>query len=108
MINCNFENNRQESLTVKNLIAFLFALSLTACAGSGGIKWDNVRQVKQGMTEQQLTNLMGRPYSVTSKGDGTQIWVWVHVNLLTGTSSLAIPMKEGLVIADMKIPDSFK
>lgn len=93
---------------MKTLIAMVFAVILTGCAGSGSINWDNARQVKAGMTESQLTNLMGHPYSIRAQGD-TQIWVWVYVNGLTGSSSsVAVPMKDGKVTADLKVPDSFK
>lgn len=93
---------------MKMIAAIILAISVTACAGSGKINWNNARQVKLGMSEQQVTALLGRPYSVTAKPDGTQIWVWVNANGMTGsTSSIAIPMKGGVTTADLKVPDSF-
>lgn len=52
---------------MKNLIVLVFVLMLTACAGSGGIEWDDVRQLTVGMTEHEVTEKVGTPYSVTSK-----------------------------------------
>lgn len=87
----------------------LLSATLAACAGSGSINWNNARQVKDGMTTQEVTALMGTPYSVTSKGPGEQIWVWVHVNGMTGSSqSAALNFKDGKVVKAFDIPDSFK
>lgn len=93
---------------MKKIAAVLCFLLLSGCAGSGRINWNNARQLKQGMSEQDVMKLIGKPYSVSSKSDGTQLWVWVHANGLTGASqSIAIPMKEGRMASDLKIPDSF-
>ena len=94
---------------MKTIALLASAVILMGCAGSGQINWNNARQLRQGMTEQQVTSLMGRPYSVTSKSDGTQVWVWVHANGLTGaSSSVALPMKDGIAASDLKVPDSFR
>jgi len=92
---------------MKKIAASFLFLLLVACAGSGSIKWDNVRQLQVGMTEKEVTAKMGRPYSVTAKGDGTQIWVWVNVNLAMGTQSVALVMKDGKLTQVPKVPDSF-
>lgn len=87
----------------------LVSAALLGCAGSGRINWDNARQVKDGMTAQEVTALMGAPHSVTSKGPGQQVWVWVHVNGMTGSSqSAALNFKDGKVVKAFDIPDSFK
>ena len=93
---------------MKKITTLLFALLLFGCAGSGSINWDNARQIKAGMNESELTGLMGKPYSVRASGD-TQTWIWVYVNGLTGAhGSVAVPMKNGKVVSDLKVPDSFK
>jgi hypothetical protein len=76
--------------------------------GSGSIKWDDARQLRVGMTESELTAKMGTPYSVTSKSDGTEIWVWVNVDLLMGTQTMSVIIKDGKVVTVPKIPDSFR
>ena len=93
-----------------NKIAVLvLAVVLAACAGSGSIKWDNVRQLQVGMTEKEVVEKIGRPYRVTGKGDGTEVWVWVHVNPITFASqSVSVGMKDGKVTSVPKVPDSFK
>ena len=90
------------------IAALVFALLLAACAGSDNINWDNVRQLKIGMTEKEVTAELGSPYSVTAKSDGTQIWVWVNVNLLMGgTKSVSVIMKDGKAIQVPIVPASF-
>lgn len=85
----------------------LFALVLAACAGTP-FRFDDARQVKVGMTEAEVTQIMGRPYMVTSKGDA-QIWVWSHANGMTGGSqSISFIMKDGKVSTVPTIPESFK
>lgn len=81
---------------------------LAACAGSGPIKWDNARQVKEGMTEQEVMALLGKPYRVSASPDGTQKWLWVYANGLTGSSASAhLTFKNGRVQTAFKVPDSF-
>ncbi len=95
---------------MKKIIILAFALMLSACSmgGSGSIKWDDARQLRVGMTESELTAKMGTPYSVTSKSDGTEIWVWVNVDLLMGTQTMSVIIKDGKVVTVPKIPDSFR
>lgn len=82
-------------------------MAVSACVGTR-FSFDRARQIKVGMTESQVRDLMGRPYSVTARGD-MQIWTWVQVNAITGANqSLAIPMKDGKVQAAPTIPDSIK
>jgi outer membrane protein assembly factor BamE (lipoprotein component of BamABCDE complex) len=83
------------------------AMLVTACAGSGNIDWNNARKLKVGMTEAEITTQLGKPYSVTSKSDGTQVWVWVNVNMMAGTKSLSVIMQGGKAIQVPPIPDSF-
>ena len=90
------------------LIATVFLL--TACAGSGSIKWDNARQLKSGMTESEVTSLMGRPYAVQLVGDDGQYqWVWVHVNMMTGGApqKMTAIFKDGVVTKVPVSPASF-
>ncbi len=88
------------------LLAVVFAV-LAGCAGSR-FTFDNARQVKPGMSESDVTQLLGPPYSVTSRGD-TQIWVWSYANGLTGAhQSVAFPMQGGKVVSVPTIPASFR
>lgn len=95
--------------------ALVLAAAMSAgCAsmiGAGtSIDWDKARQVKGGMTEQEVSGLMGKPYSVTAKPDGTQVWVWSYASMLTGkTQSAALPFdKDGKAVGGFNIPASFK
>jgi len=95
---------------MKKWVAILVAALLTACAGSGTIKWDQARSLKVGMTEAQVTSLMGRPYQAQVVGnDSTYRWVWVNVNMLTGGSpeKMSAEFKEGVVVSVPVIPASF-
>ena len=95
---------------MKTLVATLAMALLTACAGSGAIKWDQARSIKVGMTEAQVTSLMGRPYQAQVVGnDGTYRWVWVNVNMMTGGSpeKMTAEFKDGVVVSVPMIPASF-
>ena len=94
---------------IKAAITSILVTILAACGTGTKIDWNNARQVKAGMNQQEVTELMGRPYSVTSKGNGQQTWVWVYVNGFTmGTQSAALNFKDGKVVQAFEIPDSFK
>lgn len=94
---------------MKKLFAVI-ALSamLAACAGSGSIRWDNARQVKAGMTKQEVGALMGQPYSVQTVDKGSEKWVWVHVTPFGGAESAHLTFKDGKVTQAWEIPESFK
>lgn len=96
------------AFTMKKITIFIAIIAITACAGSGNIKRDDVRQLKTGMTEKEVTDIVGPPYSVRAKSDGTEVWIWVHVNLMMGTESMSLAMKDGKVVQIPKVPESFK
>lgn len=92
---------------MRTLIAASLLALLAGCAGTN-FSYDNARQVKVGMTETELTRLMGPPYSVTSRGD-EQMWVWSRANGFTGASrAVSFKMKDGRVVEVPQIPASFK
>ncbi|RMM55062.1 hypothetical protein ALP96_00269 [Pseudomonas savastanoi pv. glycinea] len=80
---------------------------LAACAGTD-FSYDAARKVQLGMSEDQVVQLMGPPYSVVSRVDG-QMWVWSHANGMTGASRVvSFKMKDGKVVEVPTIPSSFK
>lgn len=89
------------------IVSTVFVLLITGCAGTR-FDFDSARRVTVGMTEAQVTSIMGRPYSVTTKGD-SQMWTWVQVNGFTGAhQSVLFVMRDGKVESVPKIPDSFR
>lgn len=92
---------------MKTLLVILFALSVVACAGSP-FKFENARKVEIGMSQEELTNLLGQPYMVTTRGQD-QIWVWSYANGMTGAAkSVSYVIRDGKVISVPTIPDSFE
>ena len=84
---------------MKYLIILTFALTvLSACAGAA-FKWSDVKRVQVGMTQQEVTGLLGKPTAVSAKNGGT-LYVWTHVNGLTASvRTVSIPFdKDGKVI----------
>lgn len=91
---------------MRALIAVLALTMLAGCAGTN-FSYDNARQVRVGMTEAELTALMGRPYSVSARGD-EQMWIWSRANGFTGSSrAVSFKLKDGRVVEVPPIPDSF-
>lgn len=85
----------------------VLALVLSGCAGTS-FSYDDARKVQIGMTEEQVTQIMGPPYSVVSRADG-QMWVWSHANGMTGASKvISFRMVDGKVVEVPTIPASFK
>ncbi|OVE46688.1 outer membrane protein assembly factor BamE domain-containing protein [Chromobacterium violaceum] len=92
---------------MRKLAVTTIALSLAACAGTS-FKWDSARQIKPGMTTQEVTALMGTPNNVSSIS-GAIRYVWTDVNLLSGTTkTLAVDFVDGKVQKAPPIPDEFK
>jgi hypothetical protein len=87
--------------------AAVLALVLSGCAGTS-FSYDEARKIKVGMTEDQVTQIMGPPYSVVSRADG-QMWIWSHANGMTGASRvISFRMVDGKVVEVPTIPSSFK
>lgn len=87
------------------LAALLCAAMVAGCAGTP-FSFDSARQVRVGMTEAQLTGIMGRPYSVTTRGD-QQIWVWSEASAFGGARSVSFVLRGGKVEGVPTIPASF-
>lgn len=90
-------------------LAFLLLalVTLSGCAGTD-FSYEEARKVQVGMTEDQVVQIMGPPYSVVSRADG-QMWVWSHANGMTGASRVvSFRMKDGRVVEVPTIPASFK
>ena len=92
---------------MKNLIlAVVVAAGLAGCAGTN-FNWDNARQVKEGMSEQQVLSLLGKPIMTTSKPNGL-FFVWSFANGFTGSARcVSVIMKDGVVVSAPSIPDSY-
>ncbi|WP_335944431.1 hypothetical protein [Pseudomonas sp. G166] len=85
----------------------VLALVLSGCAGTN-FSYDDARKVKVGMTEDEVTQIMGPPYSVVSRADG-QMWIWSHANGMSGASRvISFRMVDGKVVEVPVIPSSFK
>jgi hypothetical protein len=92
---------------MKAFLVIFLTLSIIACAGSP-FKFENARMVEVGMSQDELTNLLGKPYMVTTRGQD-QIWVWSHANGMTGAAkSVSFIIRDGKVVSVPTIPDSFE
>lgn len=90
----------------KTFFALLAAVMLAGCAGTP-IDFDHARQVRVGMTEQELTALMGPPYMVSARGKD-QLWVWSHANAFGSAKSVSFVIRDGKVADIPPIPASFR
>lgn len=91
---------------MKRLIIAVF-IALAGCAGTP-INWDEARKLKAGMTETEVTAIMGPPMMVRSQAGG-MVWVWSHVNGLTASSNVvSVVLRDGKVVEAPVIPSSFK
>lgn len=93
---------------MKYIIALFAAILLSGCAGNK-INWDHARQVKEGMTQEEVVGLMGAPRAVSARNDGTQRYIWVYVNVMTGTTQSASLdfSKDGKALKGFNVPPSF-
>jgi phage tail sheath protein FI len=93
---------------LKMVSAVLLAVAMTACAHGSKVDFAAARTLKKGMTTQEVTTVLGKPYHVSSRGDGVQIYQWVSVNLLLGqNSNMSVIFKDGIATSVPEIPDSF-
>ena len=69
-------------LSAVALLAFAVALVISAGCATGGryFNWQQVQQLRPGMTERQVVGVMGSPYSTAVRDDEDIFtWVWVVV-----------------------------
>ncbi len=81
-------------------------LILSACAGTH-FDWASARQIKTGMTEQDVTAIMGPPYLVKSQNGGIT-WAWSYADAFTGSKAVSVVFVDGKVVEPPPIPTSFK
>jgi outer membrane protein assembly factor BamE (lipoprotein component of BamABCDE complex) len=87
------------------LLACSVVVVLAGCFGTA-FNWSQARSVTVDMTEKQLTDAMGKPYMVTTRGD-REVWVYSYATGLGEAKAVSYVLKDGKVIEVPKIPDSF-
>jgi len=87
------------------LLVLITALMLSGCAGTP-FEWDAARKIKDGMTTNEVTTLVGPPNNVRAQGD-TIRYVWVYVDAFQGSRTLVVDFKDNKVVQAPPIPDSF-
>ena len=85
----------------------LSAALCAACAGSD-FQWDKARQIRPGMTEGEVTALMGPPTDVRTKPYAVT-WTWAYVNPREGSArAVSVGFRDGRVVFGAGVPESFK
>ncbi len=88
-------------------VALFSAALCTACAGSD-FKWDTARQIETGMTEDEVTTLMGPPTDVRTQTYGVA-WTWTYLNPRAGSArSVSVAFRDGRVVYGPGVPASFQ
>lgn len=93
---------------IRKIHRLFLALAIVALAGCAGtpFTFGQASQVKVGMTEDQLYEIMGNPYMVTSREEG-QMWVYTHATAFGGAKSVSFETKDGKVTKVPYIPKDF-
>lgn len=87
------------------ILLVLFALTLAGCVGTH-FKWDTARQIKVGMTIDQVTELMGKPDSIATGASDVELWAWNYGTAWGTGGYFRIGIKDGKVVDVPKISDS--
>ena len=74
--------------------ALIITLAVTGCTNVGS----RTKSVQVGMTEQQLTEILGKPEVVTNRSDGTQVWVYAFGPGSDATTASYV-LKDGKVVS---------
>ncbi|MGR3991631.1 outer membrane protein assembly factor BamE domain-containing protein [Pseudomonas sp. 1121_17] len=89
----------------QKLILAAAIVILAGCAGTS-FTFGQASQVKVGMTEDQLYEIMGNPYMVTSREEG-QMWIYSHATAFSGAKTVSFETKDGKVTKVPYIPKEF-
>lgn len=92
----------------KKIRLFLLCFAVVFVAGCAGtaFTFGQASQVKVGMTEDQLYEIMGNPYMVTSGEEG-QMWIYTHATAFGGAKTVSFVTKDGKVSKVPYIPKDF-
>jgi len=90
---------------IKRLALAATVAALAGCAGTP-FTFGQASQVKVGMTEDQLYEIMGNPYMVVSQEDG-QRFIYTHATAFSGAKSVSFDTKDGKVTKVPYIPSSY-
>ena len=88
-------------------LALPVAALCAACAGTD-FQWDKARQIRPGMTEDEVTALMGPALSVRKQPWGAT-WTWAYVDPGPGNARAASVGfgGDGRVVYGAGVPESF-
>ena len=90
----------------RTIAAVVIACGLVSgCAGTH-FDWNDARKLKPGMTQAEVTEIMGRPYSVRS-AEGQIIWVWSWANGFGSHKAMSVTFADGKLVKVPEIPESF-
>ncbi len=98
-----YETHLMKKFALPFFLALMVAIS--GCAGTP-FKWEQARQLKEGMAESEVIQLMGSPYMVKSTPEST-VWIWSYSDGFSGIRTVSISIKDGKVVKAPSIPSSF-
>ena len=88
-------------------VALLSAAFCAACAGSD-FQWNQARQVRPGMTEEQVSAVMGPPTAMRTQTSGVT-WTWAYLNPREGSArAVSAEFRDGRVVYAPGVPEGFK
>jgi len=87
------------------LLVTTAAALLCGCAGTR-FSFDQARQIKVGMTTNQVEQIMGNPYTVATS-QNTTIWCYSYATGLGNSKSVSFIIVDGKVSQVPTIPASF-
>ncbi len=85
----------------------LAAAACAACAGSD-FQWNQARQIQPGMSQDQVSALMGSPTDVRTQTYG-EAWTWAYLNPRTSSArAVSVVFRDGRVVYGSGVPEGFK
>ena len=91
---------------LRSLFSALVLLALVGCVGTT-FKWDTARQVHVGMTKSEVTQIMGKPYIVSTVGQD-EVWTWAYGTGIGSGAAFKIILRDDKVTQVPKIPAEMK
>lgn len=88
-------------------LALAAAALCAACAGSD-FQWKQARQIKPGMTADEVSSLMGPPTAKRAQPFG-ETWTWAYMNPREGGArAVSVSLRDGRVVYGPGVPQSFE
>lgn len=86
---------------MEKYLVFAAVIAVAGCAGTN-FAWEDADKIKNGMTEAEVVEILGRPYLRQQSGNGV-VLAWSHASAFGGAKAVSFRFVDGKVVGGSTI-----